>query len=68
MTHHMARVLLVAAALLCAVFPAHAEEVETIRGRLEAEMGQPPAEGKPLVLMSVPAEGSQRQEDHAPRR
>ena len=49
----MARVLLVAAALLCAVFPAHAEEVETIRGRLEAEMGQPPAEGKPLVLMSV---------------
>ena len=47
----MARVSLVAAALLCAVFPAQAEEIQIIRGRLAAESGQPPPEGKPLVLI-----------------
>ena len=49
----MARVSVLAAALLCVVFPAQAEEVETIRGRLEAETGQPPPESKPLVLISA---------------
>ena len=33
-------------------FPAQAEEVQIIRGRLVAESGQPPPEGKPLVLIS----------------
>ena len=47
----MARVSLVAAVVFCVVSPAQAEEVQIIRGRLAAESGQPPAEGKPLVLI-----------------
>ena len=57
MTRHMVRVSVVTAALLCAVFPAQAGEVQIIRGRLAAESGQPPPEDKPLVLISSQPKG-----------
>ncbi len=57
MTRYMAGVSVVAAALLCAVFPAQAGEVQIIRGRLAAEAGQAPPEDKPLVLISSRTRG-----------
>ena len=47
-----ARAYLVAVLLACVAAHGQAEVVDTIRGNLVAEPGQPPAEGKPLVLIS----------------
>ena len=46
------RTCLVAAALAVVAVHGQAEAVEIIRGRLQAETGQPPPEGKALVLIS----------------
>ena len=57
MMRYMTGVSVVAATLLCAVFPAQAGEVQIIRGRLAAEAGQAPPEDKPLVLISSGTRG-----------
>lgn len=52
MTRLLARTCFAAVLLACVAANGQAEGVDTIRGSLVAEPGQPPAEGKPLVLIS----------------
>ena len=52
MTRLLTRTCLVVLVLAIAATQGQAEAVETIRGHLEAAAGQPPAEGKPLLLIT----------------
>jgi len=52
MTRLLTRTCLAGLLLAIASTQGQAEAVDTIRGRLEAETGQPPAEGQPLVLIT----------------
>ena len=53
MTRLLTGTCLVVLVLAIAATQGQAEAVETIRGHLEAAQGQPPAEGQPLVLITL---------------